>query len=623
MVEVVTLPKAARGGRTWREITTVSLNGIGIVLSAGGAVAAALTGGVIEQGGRLAVAVGLLAFLSSAVVSATMGTLRHLRADTTGGTSYDLLRGARRLRVTSMLLQLLEVAAAIVVLILLGDALGFVRLELDPLLVENGILVLVAALALSCGAALDQSLRTPVAKARTPLANVLSGLGLGAAAIFAFAGALAVLEMLGFLGPWVHLHAADLGPLALAGYLTASFALVRLRQLPTLTSLLYEERERDQGRALGASRASAVLVPAVLAFSLLLVVFLLFLLFGIGVGDLFLSVGKSPLLLGVLAFLVLALVGSLLVAFALARSARGEEALYKVLPDAEVRRRRGILMGSGLAATLMLCVAAVSFAGILPKALWLHMMCLGLLMALGPYGFYTAREHNRIRRLEERFPDFLRDIASSHKGGLTLHQAAAIAARGEYGDLTPEVRKMADQLSWNVSFSEALERFAERVQTPLVQRAVSLILQADRSGGSTTDVLLAAAADAREIKNLENERRTTMGLYTVVVYITFLVFLGVAAILYAQFAPQIVASSKAVESLSTAGSAVQGIGSSSGGGQHLELAQYQLFYFMAAVVQGLGDGMVAGMLGNGKAVLGLRHSFIMVLVSYLVFAFFL
>src|ERR1051325_8203652 len=243
MVEVVTLPKAARGGRTWREITTVSLNGIGIVLSAGGAVAAALTGGVIEQGGRLAVAVGLLAFLSSAVVSATMGTLRHLRADTTGGTSYDLLRGARRLRVTSMLLQLREVAAAIVVLILLGDALGFVRLELDPLLVENGILVLVAALALSCGAALDQSLRTPVAKARTPLANVLSGLrlaaaptlppprapsrppprakartplanvlsglGLGAAAIFAFAGALAVLEMLGFLGPWVHLRSEE------------------------------------------------------------------------------------------------------------------------------------------------------------------------------------------------------------------------------------------------------------------------------------------------------------------------------------------------------------------------------------------------------------------------------
>ena len=286
---------------------------------------------------------------------------------------------------------------------------------------------------------------------------------------------------------------------------------------------------------------------------------------------------------------------------------------------AEVRRRRALIGVSGVVAGSFFVLAGLAFTGTLPETAWIHFLCLGLLAALGPYGFYAAREHKRIQRLEERFPDFLRDIASSHKGGLTLHQAASIAARGEYGDLTPEVRKMADQLSWNVSFSEALRRFSDRVQTPLVQRAVSLILQADRSGGSTTDVLLTAAKDAREIKNLENERRTTMGLYTVVVYITFFVFLGVAAILYAQFAPQIVASSQAVQDLGGAdGSGIEGVS-----GNALDLRQYQLFYFMAAVVQGLGDGIVAGLLGTGRATLGLRHSFLMVAISYVVFAFLL
>jgi flagellar protein FlaJ len=365
-----------------------------------------------------------------------------------------------------------------------------------------------------------------------------------------------------------------------------------------------------------------VLIPAILAFSLLLVVFLLFLLFGIGVSDLFANVTNSPLLIGVLAFLVLALLGSLAVAFTLARSAQGDTALYKVLPDAEVRRQRILLTVSGITAALFFALAALSFTGTLPREGWIHFLCLGLLAGLGPYGFYAAREHNRIRRLEERFPDFLRDIASSHKGGLTLHQAATIAAKGEYGDLTPEVRKMADQLSWNVSFSEALRRFADRVQTPLVQRAVSLILQADRSGGSTTDVLLTAAKDAREIKNLENERRMTMSLYTIVVYITFFVFLGVAAILYSQFAPQIVASSQAVQELATQGNG-GGTGIEGVSGSALDLKQYQLFYFMAAVVQGIGDGIVAGLLGTGRAVLGLRHSFLMVAVSYIVFAFLL
>jgi flagellar protein FlaJ len=586
-----------------------------------GALAVAALPRHLDGYGGVAEAVGLLAAIAATAGSTRMAKLRHMRAARTGGRSYDLLRGQRGLRVAAMLLQLLEVFAAIVIAIRLADAAGLVDLELRPVVADNAVRFLVAALALSCTAALSQSLRTPSDRSLSPMNAVLAWLGFGFAAALAVLATLTALGQTGFLDAWVALSPFDTGAIALAGYVALAFSLVRLRSLPTLTWILYEQRQSMERTSPG-SRASAVLIPAILAFALLLVVFLLFLLFGIGVSDLLANVASSPLLIGVLAFLVLALLGSLAVAFTLARSAQGDAALYKVLPDAEVRRRRTILTVSGVTAALLLGLAALSFTGTLPREAWLHFLCLGLLAALGPYGFYSAREHNRIRRLEERFPDFLRDIASSHKGGLTLHQAATIAAKGEYGDLTPEVRKMADQLSWNVSFSEALRRFADRVQTPLVQRAVSLILQADRSGGSTTDVLLTAAKDAREIKNLENERRMTMSLYTIVVYITFFVFLGVAAILYAQFAPQIVASSNAVAELSVqggqSGPAIEGVS-----GNALDLADYQLFYFLAAVVQGIGDGVVAGLLGTGRAVLGLRHSFIMVAVSYVVFAFLL
>ena len=600
------------------EIVVVALMWAAAILAALGALAVAVFTDLLGPFGRMAEAVGLAVAIAAAAASTRITTLRRLRAGRTGGRSYDLLRGQRGLRVASMLLQLLELFAGIVVAIRLGDAIGFVQVEIDSLVVDNSIRFLVASLALSCTAALAQSLRTPTERNRTPLNTTLALLGLGLAGVLALGAAVTALDQTGFLEPWLVLEPVDTGSIVLAGYVVLAFALVRLRSLPTLTWLMYEQR-RGGERAGLSGRASAVLVPAILAFALLLVVFLLFLLFGIGATDLVTNITQSPLLLGVLAFLVFALLGSLAVAFTLARTAQGDSALYKVLPDAEVRRRRSILAVSGIIAAMLLVLAFLSFTEVLPEAMWIHFLCLGLLTGLGPYGFYRSREYNRIRRLEERFPDFLRDIASSHKGGLTLHQAASIAARGEYGDLTPEVRKMADQLSWNVSFSEALRRFSDRVQTPLVQRAVSLILQADRSGGSTTDVLLTAAKDAREIKNLENERRLTMGLYTIVVYITFFVFLGVAAILYAQFAPQIVASSQAVAELGgSEGTGVQGVT-----GNSLDLRQYQLFYFMAAVVQGLGDGIVAGLLGTGRAALGLRHSFVMVAISYVVFGFLL
>lgn len=600
------------------EFVVVALLWAAAALAALGAMVVAIFPDQLGSMGRVAESVGLLVAIGAAAASARLTTLRRLRAERTGGRAYDLMRGQRGLRVASMLLQLLEIFGGIVVALRLADVLGIVQVEFEPAVVDNAVRILMAVLALSCTAALAQSLRTPTDRLRTPLTATMAWLGLGVAGVLAFGAALAALDQAAFLRPWLVLEPVDTGTLALAGYVALAFALVRLRSLPTLTWMLYEQRAGLE-RTTATGKASAVLVPAILAFALLLVVFLLFLLFGIGATDLVTNIAQNPLLLGVLAFLVLALLGSLAVAFTLARTAQADSALYKVLPDAEVRRRRNIVGISGVIATGLLVLAGLSFTETLPEELWIHFLCLGLLTALGPYGFYRSREYTRIRRLEERFPDFLRDIASSHKGGLTLHQAASIAARGEYGDLTPEVRKMADQLSWNVSFSEALRRFSDRVQTPLVQRAVSLILQADRSGGSTTDVLLTAAKDAREIKNLENERRTTMGLYTVVVYITFFVFLGVASILYAQFAPQIVASSQAVQELSTGGeTGLQGVT-----GNSLDLREYQMFYFMAAIVQGLGDGIVAGLLGTGRAALGLRHSFVMVAISYVVFAFLL
>ena len=613
------LPQELQEQRFDLEFVVVTLLWAAAVTATIGVIAVAALPEELDRYGRVAECVGLMVAIAATAVSARVSTLRHMRADRTGGRSYDRMRGEPALRVSAMLLQLLEIFAAIVVAIRLADAAGLIDLELRPVVVDNAVRFLMAALALSCTAALSQSLRTPSDRPPSPTNVVVAWIGVGFAGALAVLAVLAALGQSGFLDPWVALSPYDTGSIALAGYTALAFALVRLRSLPTLTWILYEQRQSME-RSSPGSRASAVLIPAILAFALLLVVFLLFLLFGIGVSDLFANVASSPLLIGVLVFLVLALLGSLAVAFTLARSAQGETALYKVLPDAEVRRRRTILTVSGIAAALFLALAGLSFNETLPREGWIHFLCLGLLAGLGPYGFYSAREHNRIRRLEERFPDFLRDIASSHKGGLTLHQAATIAARGEYGDLTPEVRKMADQLSWNVSFSEALRRFADRVQTPLVQRAVSLILQADRSGGSTTDVLLTAAKDAREIKNLENERRVTMGLYTIVVYITFFVFLGVAAILYSQFAPQIVASSEAVAELGApeGGGPIEGVS-----GNALDLKEYQLFYFMAAVVQGVGDGIVAGLLGTGRAVLGLRHSFLMVAVSYVVFAFLL
>lgn len=231
------------------------------------------------------------------------------------------------------------------------------------------------------------------------------------------------------------------------------------------------------------------------------------------------------------------------------------------------------------------------------------------LSAIGPYGFYHMRETNRIRGIDEKFPDFLRDLAESQRAGMTLPRALITSSKGVYGPLTPEIKIMAAQVEWGVSFDEALRRFAERTRTPLIERTCSLVREAAASGGNVVDVLSAASDDAREIKNIMFERKAQMSVYSLIVYIAFGVFLTVIGVLNSQFIPEL------------AGATSQVAGSSLGGIQfgNIDVPAYQQLFFHAALIQGMGGGLVSGVMTEGHPLSGLRHSFIMTLMAYLAF----
>lgn len=237
-------------------------------------------------------------------------------------------------------------------------------------------------------------------------------------------------------------------------------------------------------------------------------------------------------------------------------------------------------------------------------------LALGAFFAVAPLGFHAAHQAKEIRRLEARFPDFLRDLAANRRAGIPLSASVQLAAEADYGALSPEVERMAAQLSWNVPFDEVVERFAERVRTPLVERACSLILEAEYSGGRMTDVLDAVSRDVRALQALKNERRSAMAMYTIVVYMTFLVFLGVAAMLYWRFLPELLIA----QDVPALGGAVTGA--------RVTLEDYRQFFYVASLVQALGGGLLAGVLAFDRYGPGLRHAAVMMGMAIVVFSLF-
>ena len=71
----------------------------------------------------------------------------------------------------------------------------------------------------------------------------------------------------------------------------------------------------------------------------------------------------------------------------------------------------------------------------------------GIISLILPYGIYGYRRDQIRARVEEKFPDFLRDLAEYWKGGLSMTVAIQTLAKGEYGNLNDEVNKMSTQIS--------------------------------------------------------------------------------------------------------------------------------------------------------------------------------
>ncbi len=283
-----------------------------------------------------------------------------------------------------------------------------------------------------------------------------------------------------------------------------------------------------------------------------------------------------------------------------------------------------IFVVGAIVAAAFWAVAALAFLGILnvvfrpgeptganPAIDW---FVLGLLCLMAPYGFAMTRKLRRIQKIEERLPDFLRDVAEAGRFGMTLPDAIVVASTGRYGLLTDEIKKMASQLEWGVPVATALRLFEERVPTPLVQRVVSIVTRANEAGGNVADVLTMVAHDTREAQLAQQARQISMLTYVTVIYISFFVFLVTIYIMAAVFLPQMITAGQSVSSASISGA----------GGVSLAFTFVPILFLaflVAVIVHAVGDGIMAGVLFNGRIAEGLQHASIMLATGWLIMRF--
>ncbi|MBU3968369.1 MAG: type II secretion system F family protein [Euryarchaeota archaeon] len=216
-------------------------------------------------------------------------------------------------------------------------------------------------------------------------------------------------------------------------------------------------------------------------------------------------------------------------------------------------------------------------------------------------------------KIQAQFPDFLKKLASTNETGMTLRDSIKLMTRSDMG-MGKEIKKIYNDIDWALTINEALRRFANRVRTHVVARSITLVTKANDSSGDIGEVLNVAARDAAAEQELQNERRVSMFIYLVIIYISFLVFVGIIYVISSTFLEQMV---KAGEKTTASGARAIAMSLSREG-----LADYNRIFFHGALIQGASSGLIAGVMGEGSVLSGLKHSVIMVTIGYLLFTLF-
>ncbi|MCJ7607881.1 MAG: type II secretion system F family protein [Thermoplasmata archaeon] len=294
------------------------------------------------------------------------------------------------------------------------------------------------------------------------------------------------------------------------------------------------------------------------------------------------------------------------------RQADKEKALKKILATEKTDLTKMIVVGTMAIAGILVMMALLDNIGSLALPLEpIDYVIFAMLAMLGPYGFYVSTKEKHIREIEVRLPDFLRDVAEAGRFGMTLADAIVVASSGRYGRLTPEIKKMAAQIEWGVPASEAVRLFSERVKTPLVTRMTSIIRKANDAGGNVADVLTMVSKDAKETILTQEERSVTMSTYVMVVYISFFVFIVTVMILQIQFLPKMEEAGMMVSESATEQAEIPGV--------NIKVAiipEVGFIFLLSIIVHAIGDGLLAGVIQKGSLPIGMRHSFIMLVVGF-------
>lgn len=233
-------------------------------------------------------------------------------------------------------------------------------------------------------------------------------------------------------------------------------------------------------------------------------------------------------------------------------------------------------------------------------------MIIAFLLAFTPYSVLITILERRKLRYEREFADFLFELSELVRGGIDPLRAIKVLSERDLGSITKFVRIASRQTELGLSFERAMKNLANLLKSSLIANYAELVIQASYTGGAISSLIQKASSDMKTIIAIEEEKRAGLRQYMVIFYFAHVILLAICITMVIQFLPGLT---------QLGGFGFSPMGMFSQIDLNVERVSESLFHL--SVINALFGGLMVGKISSGSIRHGLKHSLILVLLSYI------
>jgi flagellar protein FlaJ len=137
--------------------------------------------------------------------------------------------------------------------------------------------------------------------------------------------------------------------------------------------------------------------------------------------------------------------------------------------------------------------------------------------------FVDITLYNRTRQIEANLPEYLDFTSANLRAGMPIDKALWLAIRPKFGPLAAEMEKVAKDAMSGTELSSALSRFANKYDSPVLKRSMSLLNEGLEAGGKISDLISKISLNLEEVSIIKKEISASV--------LNYIIFIGFATII--------------------------------------------------------------------------------------------